>query len=355
VLFVVDAQDGVTPTDREVADLLRRSGRPVLWVANKVDRIEHEAKAAEVYGLGGDFVHPISAAHGRAIGDLLDALVMLLPPVAPEEAAAAGPRLAFVGKPNVGKSSLVNRLLGEDRVLVHEAPGTTRDPIDSPLEFRGQRIVLVDTAGIRRQARIDAPVERVAVILAERALARADVCAITIDAGAGPTEQDARLAGLVEAAGRAAVIVLNKADLLRGASDERRLRRAVAEQLGFMSWAPVLCASARTGRGLDAVLEAALVAHATHCRRVPTGTLNRLFEGIVARHPPPSVRGRAVRLYYATQVEVRPPTFVVSASHPESVPESYRRYLLNELRAAFDFKGTPLRLRLHRRPRKRKS
>jgi GTP-binding protein len=355
VLFVIDAQEGLVPTDRDVAELLRRSGRPVVTVANKVDRAEHEALAAEMYALGFDVVHSVSAAHGRGVGDLLDALVALLPPPAEEAPGAEGAvRLAFVGKPNVGKSSLVNRLLGEERVLVHDQPGTTRDPIDTPIEFRGHELVLVDTAGIRRRQKIDAPVERVAVILAERALARADVCAVVIDASAGPTEQDARLAGLVEAAGRAAVLVLNKADLLRGQGAERQIRSAVGEQLAFMGWAKMLVTSARSGQGVAGILDAALAARAAHERRVATAALNKLFEGIVERHPPPGIQGRANRLYYITQVEVRPPTFIISASHPEAVPESYRRYLTHELREAFDFSGTPIRVRFHRRPRRRK-
>ncbi|HEY3359878.1 MAG TPA: ribosome biogenesis GTPase Der [Polyangia bacterium] len=357
VLFVIDAQDGLTPTDREVADMLRRSGRPLLAVANKVDRTEHESLANEMYRLGVEVVHGVSAAHGRGIGDLLDAMIALLPPPeAPATTAGEAPlRLAFVGKPNVGKSSLVNRLLGAERVLVHDQPGTTRDPIDTPFEYRGQQFVLVDTAGIRRRQKIDAPVERVAVILAERALARADICAVVIDAAAGPTEQDARLAGLVEAAGRAAVIVLNKSDLLRGQGDERQVRGALADQLPFMSWAASLTTSARTGQGVTGILDAALKARANHSRRVATGALNRLFEGIVERHPPPGVRGTANRLYYITQVEVRPPTFVVSASHPEGIPDSYHRYLIKEIREAFDFTGAPIRVRFHRRPRKRKA
>ncbi|MBI5482754.1 MAG: ribosome biogenesis GTPase Der [Deltaproteobacteria bacterium] len=358
VVFVLDALEGITPADREVADLLRRQGpRAVLYAANKVDSDRREAFVGEVYALGAAEVHGISASHGRGVGDLLDAVVALLPPAEPgaEAEEGTGPlRLAFVGRPNVGKSSLVNRLLGAERVLVHDQPGTTRDPVDTPFEYRGRRFVLCDTAGMRRRARVDESVEQVAALLAERAAVRADVCAVVIDGAEGPTEQDARLCDLIERAGRGAVLVLSKSDRWR-AGDDRRLRREVREQLGFVSWAEVVVTSARTGEGVTKIIDAAARAWEAHGRRVPTSELNRVFEGIVERHPPPGIKGQPVRLYYATQAQARPPSFVITASRPDAITASYRRYLMHEIRKAFDFTGTPVRLRFHGRGKSRRS
>jgi GTPase len=358
VVFVLDALEGLTPADHEVADLLRRQGpRAVVYAANKVDSSGHEAFVGEVYALGAPEVHGISASHGRGVGDLLDAIVALLPPAETGpgmEAEAAPLRLAFVGRPNVGKSSLVNRLLGEERVLVHDQPGTTRDPVDTPFEYGGRRFVLCDTAGMRRRARVDESVEQVAALLAERAAVRADVCAIVIDGTEGPTEQDARLCDLVERAGRGAVLVLSKSDQWR-AGEDRRLRREVREQLGFVSWAEVVVTSARTGEGVRKILDAATSAWEAHGRRVATAELNRVFARIVEQHPPPGIRGEPVRLYYATQAQVRPPSFVITASRPDAITASYRRYLMHEIRKAFDFAGTPVRLRFHGRGKSKKS
>jgi GTPase len=358
VVFLLDALDGITPGDREVADMLRRAGRrAVIYAANKVDSERHEGFVGEVYALGADHVHGISASHGRGIGDLLDAIVAQLPPAEPGEDADDESRplhLAFVGRPNVGKSSLVNRLLGEERVLVHDQPGTTRDPVDTPFEYRGRPFVLCDTAGMRRRARVDESVEQISALMAERAAVRADVCAIVIDGVEGPTEQDARLCDLIERAGRGAVLVLSKSDLWRP-GDSRRLRREVREQLGFVDWAEVVDSSARTGEGVTAIVDAATRAWEAHGRRVSTSELNRVFEGIVERHPPPGVNGQPVRLYYATQAQARPPSFVITASRPDSIKPAYRRYLTHEIRKAFEFTGTPVRLRFHGRGKSRKS
>jgi GTPase len=358
VVFLLDAYDGITPADREVADMLRKAGRrAVIYAANKVDSERRESFVNEVYELGADEVHGISASHGRGVGDLLDAIVAHLPPLDPEEQEdpeSRPMRLAFVGRPNVGKSSLVNRLLGEERVLVHDQPGTTRDPVDTPFEYLGRRFVLCDTAGMRRRARVDESVEQVAALLAERAAVRADVCAIVIDGKEGPTEQDARLCDLIERAGRGAVLVLSKSDLWR-AGDDRRLRREIREQLGFVDWAEVVETSARTGEGVTKVIDAATRAWEAHGRRVVTSELNRVFEGIVERHPPPGINGQPVRLYYATQAQARPPSFVITASRPDAIGLSYRRYLTHEIRKAFDFVGTPVRLRFHGRGKSRKS
>jgi GTP-binding protein len=272
----------------------------------------------------------------------------------PGAAAAQAIRIAFVGKPNVGKSSLVNRLLGEERVLVHDQPGTTRDPIDTPFTCDGHDYVLVDTAGLRRRRSIETLTEHVAAKMARDQLERCDVAALVIDAREGATAEDARLAGLIEQSGRAALLVLNKKDLVSRAQIDAKIE-ATREQLAFMRYAPVLLTSAATGAGVSALPAAALQAFGEASRRVPTAELNKLLEEILAHQPPPSgPSGRHVRLYYVTQPGVRPPTFYVSTNQPAAIGFAYRRFLVNRLRKAYGFEGTPIRvvLRAHRQKRK---
>ena len=378
VVFVVDAREGTTPVDTEVAKLLRKAGRPVLVAANKVDSDKAEAAAADAFALGFPDVFPISASHGRGVGTLLDAVVAALPKrrrtddepaekgetdgdaegeadaeteSAPEGDAGEAPlRLAFVGKPNVGKSSLVNCLLGEERVLVHDQPGTTREPIDTPFSFAGREYVLVDTAGMRRRRSIDTLTEHVAAKMARDQLERCDVAALVVDARLGATAEDARLASLIEASGRGALVVLNKRDLVPRAEIDARVE-ATREALDFMRYAPVLTTSAVTRAGVTTIASEASRVLAEASRRVSTGELNQLLEEIVARQPPPAgPGGRHVRLYYATQAGVRPPTFFVSTNHPADIGFAYRRFLVNQLRKAYGFEGTPIRLvfRAHR-------
>jgi GTP-binding protein len=260
--------------------------------------------------------------------------------------------LAFVGKPNVGKSSLVNRLLGEERVLVHDQPGTTRDPIDTPFAFEGREYVLVDTAGMRRRRSIDTLTEHVAAKMARDQIDRCDVAALVIDAREGATAEDARLASLIETSGRAALLVLNKKDLVPRAQMDAKVE-ATREQLSFMRYAPVLITSATTGAGVTALPAQAARVFAQARKRVTTGELNKLLEEIVARQPPPSgPSGRHVRLYYATQAGVRPPTFYISTNQPAAIGFAYRRFLVNQLRKAYGFDGTPVRIVLRARARK---
>ncbi len=366
VLFVVDAREGVTTVDADVAKVLRQSGRPVLVAANKVDSSHAEAAASETFSLGFPDVFPISASHGRGIGEMLDAVVAKLPKTArisatPGEAAAAaaetpegGPlRLAFVGKPNVGKSSLVNCLLGEERVLVHDQPGTTRDPIDTPLSFGGREYLLVDTAGMRRRRSIDTLTEHVAAKMARDQLDRCDVAALVIDAREGATAEDARLASLIEDSGRCALVVLNKKDLVGRAGIDAKVE-STREALAFLRYAPVLLTSAVTRAGVTAILAEASKAFDQASRRISTGELNKLLEQIIAHKPPPAGRGgRHVRLYYATQPAIRPPTFFLSTNHPAEVGYPYRRFLVNRLREAYGFEGTPLRLVLRAHKQKK--
>ncbi|MCL4225655.1 MAG: 50S ribosome-binding GTPase, partial [Myxococcales bacterium] len=253
-------------------------------------------------------------------------------------------RVAFVGKPNAGKSSLTNRLLGEERSLVHHEPGTTTDPVDTPLTFAGQDYVLVDTAGIRRKARIDEDVEKLAVTLALAQIERADVVVLVIDAALGPSEQDARLAGAIEQAGRGLIIAFNKADLLRGEAAQERLRQAVKDTFHFLTWAPVTTLSAQRGDGVDRLMDLAKKVAAQHRRRITTSELNRFFAEVCETVPPPVWRGRSVRVYFLTQAAVRPPTFILKASAPDGVSPQYRRFLANQLRRRYGFRGTPLRV-----------
>jgi len=399
LVFVVDAVEGLTAVDAGVAKLLRRANKPVVLAANKVDSAKREDILGDLYGLGFTDTFPISAGHGRGIGELLDRLLELLGPAAeapasapaPEERkkrrrrdedgeqdggqngedgaeqahdeaqgederAAEGPiRIAFVGKANAGKSSLVNRLLGEERVLVHEVPGTTRDPIDTPFSAGGKDFVLVDTAGLRRRRTVETLTDAVAAKMTRDQLARADVAILVIDAGAGPTTEDAKIAGLIEDAGRPAILVLNKKDLVPRAQSDAMLQ-ATKETFPFLSWAPILWASARTGAGVVELPRAAARAFEQASRRIPTGELNRFLEQVVASRPPPSgPMGKHVRLFFGTQASLRPPTFVFSASHPEVVPPSYRRYLANQLRQSYGFEGTPVRIILRERKRKKRS
>jgi GTP-binding protein len=360
VLFVVDAREGITGVDSDVAKVLRQSGRPVLVAANKVDSARAETAATEAFALGFPDVFPISASHGRGVNDLLDMVVARLPKTArvpgkPSERAADGSsespetallKLAFIGKPNVGKSSLVNCLLGEERVLVHDQPGTTRDPIDTPFSFGGREYLLVDTAGMRRRRSIDTLTEHVAAKMARDQLARCDVAALVIDAREGATAEDARLASLIEDSGRCALVVLNKKDLVGRAAIDAKIE-STREALAFLRYAPVLLTSAVTRAGVTTILAEAAKAFDQASRRISTGELNKLLEQIVAQKPPPSGRGgRHVKLYYATQASVRPPTFFLSTNHPAEVGYPYRRFLINRLREAYGFEGTPVRLAL---------
>ena len=336
LVLVLDAAEGVTAVDEDVAKLLRRTGKPVLVAANKVDSSLRESALAEGFALGFAQVFRVSASHGRGIGELLDAVVAAMgqgvtrdgggdPPTPSAErapAAEAPIRLAFVGKPNVGKSSLVNRLLGEERVLVHDQPGTTRDPIDTPFAAGGREFVLVDTAGMRRRRAIDTLTEAVAAKMARDQLARADVAALVIDARQGATAEDAKLASLIEESGRAAIVVLNKMDLVGRAEIDKRIE-AAREVLDFMSYAPFLTMSAVTGRGVAAIPDVAARVFAQWSRRVATAELNKNFEEIVARRLPPSgPAGKHVKLYFVTQADIRPPTFFVSTNQPKAVGSS---------------------------------
>jgi len=346
IVFVVDVLDGVTPADRDIADMLRRTARPVILAANKAETQKRRLDAVEFYELGLGEPIPITAIHGTGVGDLLDAVVAHLPVVEAEEEENESIKIAIVGRPNVGKSSLLNKLVREERVIVSDVPGTTRDAIDTKLVWHGEEITLIDTAGIRRRGRIGAGVERYSVMRAMRAIERADVTFLLIDATQGVTAQDTHVAGYILEEFKSVVVVVNKWDLIEKdtytlAEYERQVRAA----LNFMDYVPVVFISALTGQRVNKVLDLALQVYEERFKRVPTGELNRLLAELTARHAPPSEGRRYLRLRYATQAAVDPPTFVFFVNHPDMVHFSYERYIENNLRERYGFLGTPLRLR----------
>lgn len=346
ILFLVDAKEGLTPTDAEVAGLLRKAGqRPILLVVNKVDAVSQEALTAEFHRLGFSPVFSVSAEQGQGIGELLDAVASTLPQAEspPQEADAI--TVAVIGRPNVGKSSLVNRILGADRVLVSPEPGTTRDAVDTRFSYRGRDYILVDTAGIRAKGRIGRSVERYSVSRALAAVRRADVALILLDGVEGVAEQDTKIAGEALEAGCASMLVVNKWDRRAGEGDaEREYRLALQEKFKYLAFAPIAFVSALTGdRVMDLFRQIDAVA-AERERRIPTPELNAVIQEAVTRRPPPAERGRAVRLRYATQVGIKPPTFLCFATAAHGLHFSYLRYLENCLRQVYGFRGTPIRL-----------
>jgi GTP-binding protein len=343
VLFVVDAKEGLTAADLEVADVLRRSGRPTLLLANKAETQERREGSLQFYELGLGEPIPISAHHGRGVADVMDMVVAGLPPAGEAEARTEALAVAIVGRPNVGKSMLLNAILGEERVLVSEEPGTTRDAIDTAFEFRGERLVLVDTAGLRRRGHIRRGVETHATLRAHRALERADVALVVFDATEGFTAQDAHVAGYAIEAYKGLVVVANKWDLMEDTSRpefEGRVRR----RLRFAPWAALAIVSAKEGSGIGEMLAEVVRVGAERGHRVDTGRLNSVLRGAMAERPPPTVRGKRPKLLYVTQPEVSPPTFVFFVSDASALHFSYRRYLENVIRGIFGFEGTALRL-----------
>ncbi|HBS59778.1 MAG TPA: ribosome biogenesis GTPase Der [Firmicutes bacterium] len=354
ILFVVDAKQGVTGADQEVAKMLRTTKKPVVLAVNKVDNREMEATQYEFFSLGLGDPLTISAVHGLGTGDLLDEVVKSLPADAGEDYDEDVIKVAIIGRPNVGKSSLANALLGQERMIVSDVAGTTRDAIDSMLNLSdGTRMVIIDTAGMRRKAKIDLPVERYSVIRALRAVDRSDVVLMVLDALQGVTEQDKKIVGYAHENGKASIIVVNKWDLVE--KDEKTANlytNTIRHQLAFLQYAPIIFISAKTRQRVHRIGELVKYVAEQHAMRIATGVLNSLVEEATMINPPPSDKGKRLKIYFATQPSVKPPTFVFFVNHAELMHFSYLRYLENKLRESFGFEGTPLRMVVRERDEK---
>jgi GTP-binding protein len=355
VVFVVDGRDGLLPGDQEIADRLRSADVPVLLAVNKTDDKRARGRAVEFYQLGFEPVVEIAAEHATGVGDLLDAVIARLPDTR-EGAAADAPQetaVAIVGRPNVGKSSLLNRLLHEERSIVSEMPGTTRDTVDAVLKWHHRTFRIVDTAGIRRPGRVarSGQLESLSVLVARRAMEKADVAVLVVDSSEGATDQDATIAGEAENAGCGIIIAANKWDLMkgRGTNFSKGFDDKLRQQTKFLDYAPILHISATTGERTSKVLETIDMVAEARMKRIPTGELNRFFQTVTAEHPPVSPGRRRVRIMYATQRGVAPPTFVLFTNVATEFHFSYERYLVNRLRETFGLIGTPIRLQVRRR------
>jgi GTP-binding protein len=346
ILMVMDGREGLTPSDVEVVAGLRRAGKPVFYVINKVDGPKQDADTADFYALGVEEVHAVSAEHGRGVGDLMDEVLAVLPheePAAEEDTSEV--RLAVIGRPNVGKSSLVNCLLGFERVVANATAGTTRDSIDTPLEYNEQRYVLIDTAGIRRKGKVSQKLEKFSVVQALKGMDRAHVVLVVIDASEGVTEQDMTVAGYAYEKGRAVILVVNKWDLI--VKDHKTMGQYTADlrdSFKFLPFAPVLFVSALSGQRTNRIMGTVEKVAAEFNRRISTPELNRVLKEATISHAPPMSQGKRVKLFYITQTAVRPPTFVAFGNRTQGIHFSYHRYLVNQLREAFGFEGCPIRL-----------
>jgi len=346
IIFVTDIRTGVVATDSEVASMLLKSGRPVVLCVNKCDSVgDLPAEFYEFYNLGlGDPI-PVSSVHGHGTGDLLDIVIKQFPPEEEEDTDSELIKVAIIGKPNVGKSSLVNKISGEDRCIVSEIPGTTRDAIDTTIENKFGRFMLIDTAGLRRHSKVEDTIERYSVIRAQMAIERADVCVIMIDATVGFTDQDSKVAGLAHEAGKGCVIVVNKWDAME--KDDHTMtdmKRDLEDDFSFMSYAPMVFISAKTGQRIDRLFELIKKVANSNAMRITTGMLNDVLAQAVARVQPPTDKGRRLKIFYMTQATTRPPTFVCFVNSEQLFHFSYQRYLENRIRETFGLEGTPIRL-----------
>lgn len=346
ILFVTDITTGVTAADQEIANLLLRSKKPVVLAVNKMDSVgPSNPDIYEFYSLGlGDPI-ALSALHGHGAGDVLDACIMHFPEKSEDSDEKDVIRVAVIGKPNVGKSSLINRILGEKRVIVSDVAGTTRDSVDTPFENENGRYVFIDTAGIRRRSKIDDRIEKFSVLRAEMAIERADVCLIMLDAREGVTDQDTKVAGLAHEAGKSSIIIVNKWDLVEKETNTmERMRQEIRNELGYMTYAPILFISAKSGQRVERIFELVNYVDNQSATRLTTGMLNNMLSDATMRVQPPTDKGRRLKIYYMTQVSVRPPTFVCFCNDAELFHFSYQRYIENQIRAVFGLEGTPVRM-----------
>ena len=353
IIFMTDITTGVTAADKEVAGILLKSGKPVLLTVNKMDSTGREDPGIyEFYSLGLGDPMSVSSIHGHGTGDILDECVKLLPPVPDDDEEDDAIRVAVIGKPNAGKSSLVNTILGETRVIVSEVAGTTRDAIDTRFENDKGKYVIIDTAGIRRKSKISGRIEKYSVLRAQMAIERSDVCIIMLDARDGVTEQDTKVAGLAHEAGKASIIVVNKWDLIEKETNTmEKMRREVLRDISYMTYAPVLFISALTGQRVNRLFDLINYVSEQSSMRITTGMLNNVLADATARVQPPADRGRRLKVYYITQAGVRPPTFVCFCNDAKLFHFSYVRYLENRIRSVFGLEGTPVRMVIRERNR----
>jgi len=360
VLFLVDGQAGVTPADHEIADILRKKQRsvdgtflpPILLVVNKAESAKVRQTAPEFYELGMGDPHVISALHGTGTGDLLDEVVHYIEAIDEDMEEDTSAKIAIVGKPNVGKSSLLNKIIGQERAIVSAIPGTTRDAVDTKLEFNGIPITLIDTAGIRRRGKVSPGVEKYSVIRSMNAIERADVAILVIDSTTSITTQDTHIAGYIKDAWKSAIVVVNKWDLIdKDTYTINDYTAHIRKELNFMDYVPLLFISALTGKRVDQVLPLALQVQEERLVRLSTSQINKIIQQAQDKHPAPSKTGRALRIYYGTQVRSDPPTFILYANNPELAHFTYLRYLENQIRENYPFIGTPIRLVLKKRER----
>ena len=355
IIFLTDGRAGLNPLDEEIAEKLRRANKPLILAVNKIDGPSQEDQAQEFYRLAFTHAHFISAAHGYGVADMLDDLINLLPPYEEaeddfseeddEEGFRGGLRVSLLGRPNVGKSSLLNALTKSNRAVVSDVPGTTRDALDTPFTHNGQEYLLIDTAGIRRKARIDTQLERASIFRSLRAIERSHVVCLLIDAGAPLADQDLRLMGQIVEAGRALIILINKVDLLKNDTQAQQRLKLELERIATVApWAPVVRISSLSGQGLNKIFIWIKRVFAQYNSRISTGRLNQALEGILNHHPAPLVKGARPKFFYATQTGVRPPTIVLFVNRPDAIHISYQRYLHNQLRQALQLEYSPLRL-----------
>jgi len=349
IVFVGDGKIGLTPTDQMVMERLRRTTKPIIYTVNKIDHAGREDILGEFYRLGIERLLPVSALHGLGMGELEEQIARHIPQIEEVPPSEEVLSLTVIGRPNVGKSSLVNALLGEERVMVSPVPGTTRDAIDTPFEFQGQKYLLIDTAGIRRKARISLRLEKYCVLEAIKTLDRCDLAVILLDAQDQVTDQDARIAGLAFEKGRACLVGINKWDLIAPTVKKKAYLEELRYQLKYLAFAPFIPVSAQTGYGLGHLMKTARKVYLQYTQRVGTGQVNQALKKILAGHSLPLMGGQRVKIFYGTQVGVKPPTFVFFANYPEKIHFSYQRYLVNQLREQFRMDSTPIRVYFRKR------
>lgn len=354
ILFLVDGQSGVMPLDHMVADKIRKAGRDCIVVVNKIDSHHTPASVYEFYELGFELINVISAEQGYGLGDLLDLVFEHLPDDQDVQKESDALKICLIGKPNVGKSSLVNKLLGEERMIVTDIPGTTRDAIDSYYERDGQEYVIIDTAGLRRQRSVDTRIEKYSILRTLSSIDRAELCLFMLDAAVGVTDQDARIAGYAHESHKASIIVVNKWDLIeKDTNTQKEYEEMIRRELAFLDYAPILFVSVKTGQRIDRLFQTIQQVNENYSFRIPTGTLNQLLRDATSMTPPPTDKGKRLKIFYAQQVTARPPKIILYCNDPELFHFSYQRYLGNQIRKNFPFTGVPLLIEIRKREERR--